>query len=219
METSVAAKTSVFGLIRDLTSETKTFMRQEVDLAKTEISEKISAMGRNATALAIGGFVAYAGLIVLLIGLGVLIAYAFQNSGMNPFLASFLGLLIIGVVVAIIGGLFIAKALKSFSKEKLAPKRTLQTLRELKHGPEVMDKMEDSEDEKKPTSETLQAQVEGTEQRMGETLDELGRRLSPSHINQQVKQKISAKPYSAGLIAMVAGFFSALLLQRRAHRS
>jgi len=217
MENSTAAKTSIFGLIRDLTSETKTFMRQEVDLAKTEISEKISAMGRNAAALAVGGFVAYAGLIVFLIGLGVLVAYAFQNSGMDPFLASFLGLLIIGVVVAIIGGVFIAKALKSFSKEKLAPKRTIQTLRELKHGQVMQEKIEEPEDQEKPSSETLQTEVEVTEQKMSEKLDELGRRLSPSHINQQVKQKISAKPYSAGLIAMVAGFFSALLLQRRAH--
>jgi len=219
MEYTVTAKTSVFGLLRNLTTETRTFVRQEVDLAKTEISEKISAMGRNAVALAVGGFIAYAGLIVLLIGFGVLIAYAFQNSGMDQFLASFLGLLIIGVVVALIGGAFIAKALKAFSKEPLAPKRTIHTLRELKSGAPVMEKSGDSDAKEKPSSETLQAEVEATEHRMGETLDELGRRLTPSHINQQVKQKISAKPYSAGLVAMIAGLFSALLLQRKGHRT
>jgi len=219
MESTVANKTSVFGLLRNLTTETRTFVRQEVDLAKTEISEKISLMGRNAVALAVGGFVAYAGLIVLLIGLGILIAYAFENSGMDQFLASFLGLLIIGVVVALVGGGLIAKALKTFSKEPLAPKRTIHTLRELKSGPSVAERSEDSEAKDKPTSETLQAEVEGTELRMGETLDELGRRLNPSHINQQVKQKISAKPYSAGLFAMLAGLFSALLLQRKGHRT
>src|SRR4051812_36620668 len=61
---------SIIGLFKNLTGEFKTFIRQEVDLAKTEISEKVSMIGKNVASIAIGGFIAYAGLIVLLIGLG-----------------------------------------------------------------------------------------------------------------------------------------------------
>jgi hypothetical protein len=95
---------------------------------------------RNAAALAIGGFIAYAGLLVILVGLRCLLAWAFENAGLSP-----------------------------------------------------------------------------TENRMGETLDDLGRRLSPSHINAQVKRRIQANPYQSGLIAMGAGLVSALFLKRK-HR-
>jgi len=43
----------------------------------------------------------------------------------------------------------------------------------------------------------------------------LGRRLNPSHINAEVKARISANPYRLGSIAMVAGLVSGLLIQRR----
>jgi len=61
----------------------------------------------------------------------------------------------------------------------------------------------------------MQNRVEATENRMGDTLDELGRRLSPSHINAQVKARISGSPYRSGLIAMSAGLLSGLFLRRR----
>ena len=54
---------------------------------------------------------------------------------------------------------------------------------------------------------------------MSETLDELGYRLSPQHINQQIKQRIAARPYRSGLIAAFMGLFSGLLLKRRFRRA
>jgi len=202
--------------VGDLTSELKTLLRQEVALAKTEMSEKASKFGRNAVSLAIGGFVAYAGLIVLLIGLGVLLAWAFVAADMSPFLAGFLGLAIIGLLVALIGGAFIAKALKTMKKESLAPQRTIHTLHELRgtesaKGPQY--------EPAKQTSEQIQNRVEETEHRMGETLDELGRRLSPRHINAQVKQRIQERPYHAGLIAIVAGVVSGFFLKNKFRRA
>src|SRR3954462_3501467 len=124
--------TSVLGLVKHLRDEIKTLLRQEIDLAKAEMSEKISLMGRNAASLAIGGFIAYAGLIVLLAGLGVLIAYAFESTGMDRALAGFLGLAIMGLVVMLVGGDFIFKALKTLWKQSLAPKRTIHTIQELR---------------------------------------------------------------------------------------
>jgi len=67
----------------------------------------------------------------------------------------------------------------------------------------------------KRTSAEIQAQVEKTEEQMSETLDELGRRLSPHHINQEIKHRIQERPYRAGLIAMAAGVLSGMMVRRR----
>src|SRR5881227_2832610 len=122
MQTS-PSKTSIFGLIGDLKDETKTFIKEEVQLAKAEISENISHMGKNAVGLAIGGIVAYAGLIVFLAGLGLLLAFAFEQLGLQPVLAGFIGLAIIGFFVMVIGGVLILKGIKAFKAGSLAPRR------------------------------------------------------------------------------------------------
>ena len=85
-------------MIGDQKDETKTFIKEEVQLAKTEISENISRMGRNAVGLVAGGFVAYAGLIVFLAGLGLLLGFAFEKLGLQPPLAAFIGFAIIGLL-------------------------------------------------------------------------------------------------------------------------
>lgn len=57
-------------LIGDLKENITKFISQEVELAKKEISEKTSTYARNTVKLVAGGFVAYAGLIVFLAGIG-----------------------------------------------------------------------------------------------------------------------------------------------------
>ena len=173
-------------------------------------------VGKNVASIAIGGFIAYAGLIVLLIGLGWLLGFAFTKAGLDPAIANFLGLAIIGLVVAGIGGAFIAKALSAFKKESLAPKRTLHTLQELKGGEKLsMPEPDDDKDETKFSSEELEDQVEQTEYQMGQTLDELGQRLSPRYINAQIKGRLQRNPYRAGGIALAIGIVSGLILRRK----
>src|SRR5438874_5142574 len=172
MQTS-PSKTSIFGLIGDLKDETKTFIKEEVQLAKAEISENISHMGRNAVGLAIGGFVAYAGLIVFLAGLGLLIGFAFEKLGLQPALAAFIGFAIIGLVAAGIGYAFIAKALKSFSQSSMKPEKTIETLKDLKGNEPEYEQFDDStseDEEPKRNSKEIHASVVAHESAMGETM-------------------------------------------------
>ncbi len=223
MQTETAGKSSssLLTLFRTLTGDTKTLIRQEIQLAKTEISEKLAMVGRNTVSVAMGGFVAYAGLIVLLIGLGWLIGYALSTAGLNPMLASFIGIGGMGLVILLIGVILLMKGVKAFSKESLAPQRTIETLQELKGGSAVTsesfakEKEEEEEQADKPSSAEIQDKVQATEARLGENLEEIGHRLSPRHINAKVKSKISARPYRAGLIAIVTGFVSGFLLKRK----
>jgi ElaB/YqjD/DUF883 family membrane-anchored ribosome-binding protein len=209
------SRTSIFKLFKNFTGEFKTLVRQEIELAKKEISEKISMAGKNVASLAAGGFVAYAGLIVLLIGLGWLLGFAFQKAGLEPAFANFLGLAIIGLVIAMIGGVLIAKGLSSLKRNSMAPERTLHTLKELKGGKPVQTEIE------KPdfSSEELEEQVQQTQYQMGATLDELGYRLSPRYINARIKSKVRENPYRAGLIAISVGLLGGLVLRKRFQRA
>lgn len=170
-------------------------------------------MGRNAAALAVGGFVAYAGLIVFLIGMGWLLAWAFSKAGLAPVFAAFLGMAVIGLVVTAIGCVMLLKGMKTLSSESLAPRRTIHTMQEWKGTKAPSDSQ--LRPEEKPSSAEMQARVEATETKMGATLDELGERLSPQHINAELKYRIQTNPYRTGVFVMIAGFLSGLLLRRR----
>jgi hypothetical protein len=210
------ARTSVLGLIKALTHETKTLIRQEVKLAKTEISEKVSKAARNSAALGVGGFMAYAGLIVFLLGLGLLVGWAIHLAGIQALFASFLGLAGIGLLVLAAGGVVLLKSLRSFSKESLAPERTLHTLHELKQrDPQGRIAYEKKRQEEKVSSLEMQSRVEATEGELGATLDELGHQLSPAEISAKMKRRIQADPYRTSLIAMGIGLVTGFLLRRR----
>ena len=219
-EASAATKTSLVGLVRSLTSEIRIFLRQEIDLAKAEAVEKLTWLIRNVIVLAAGGFVAYAGLIVLLIGMGWLVAWALQKAGVQPVLAGFIGLAIIGVLTTAVGAIFVLNGVKRLFSDSLAPKRTIQTIRRLKgaehQGVAVAEKPKPAP---RPSSEEMQNRVEATENRMSETLDELGQRLSPRRINERMKQRIQENPYRSGLLAVGMGLLGGLFLAREFRRS
>src|SRR5262249_26972481 len=132
MEALATPKQSILGLLRNLKDDTRQLLRQELELARAELSEKLSLFAKNATTLAIGGFVAYAGLIVFLMGLGWLIAWALQQAGLQPILAGFVGLATVGLLVGAAGTIILFKGIKTFSKESLAPQRTIHTIQRLK---------------------------------------------------------------------------------------
>src|SRR5947209_11824333 len=131
---STTSETSLFGLIGHFRDEVKTLIKQEVELAKAELSEKISRFGQHAMLVAIGGVAAFAGLIILLASLSSLLAFAFEKAGLARSLAFFIGAFVIGGGAALVGLGFVFKALKAFSQESLAPEKTLHTLKQLKPG-------------------------------------------------------------------------------------
>jgi xanthine/uracil permease len=124
--------TGLPALLRDLRDETTTLLRQEVALAKAELKENASKMGSHAAQIAIGGFVAYAGVIVLLIGLGLLISSLLIRAGMSADLAQWLAPTVVGLIVALIGWMLVSRAKKAMAGDDLAPRKTIETMRENK---------------------------------------------------------------------------------------
>lgn len=121
---------SIGGLLHTLRDESMTLLRQEVALAKAEVRENITHVGNHVAQIAIGAFVAYAGVIVLLIGLGHLLGGALVNAGVDASLAEWLAPSAVGLAVAIIGWAMLARAKKAVAHDDIAPRRTAETVKE-----------------------------------------------------------------------------------------
>jgi hypothetical protein len=109
-------------LLSELVREITTLVRQEATLAKTEISQKFARIGKHVGLVAAGGTVAYAGILAILAAIIILLAQA----GMDWWASA----LLVGIVVAGIGGFLVWKGLDSLRREDLAPRQTLETLKE-----------------------------------------------------------------------------------------
>jgi len=109
-------------LFGDLTRETATLVRQEVALARAEISQKASRLGKDVGMIAAGGAVAYAGLIVILFG----VALGLVALGMAPWAAY----LLVGVVAGLIGGLIAWQGMSALKHADPVPHQTVETLKD-----------------------------------------------------------------------------------------
>ena len=116
-------------ILRDLREETTQLLRQEVDLAKTEMSEKMSKLGSNMGSVATGGAVLFAGALVLLAALALGLISLFSQF-MDRDVAMWLAPLLVGGILAGIGYGMVKKALQALKQEGIAPKRTTQSLKE-----------------------------------------------------------------------------------------
>jgi xanthine/uracil permease len=109
-------------LFSDLARETGTLVRQEVELAKTEMTQKATRVGKDVGFLAAGGAVAYAGFL----GILAAIAIGLGQLGVPWWLAA----LLVGVVVAAIGAVLVQRGLSALRREEVAPQRTVATIKE-----------------------------------------------------------------------------------------
>ena len=115
---------SLIGLFSDLFRETSTLVHEEVQLARVEISEKVSQLGSGVAAIGAGGAILFAGFVVLLFAAVNALAMF-----LPPEHAAWLAPLIIGLIVMIVGYVALSKGRKEFKAENLKPSRTMDSLR------------------------------------------------------------------------------------------
>ena len=109
-------------LLGDLARESGVLVRQEIALARAEMSAKASAVGKDLGYLAVGGLIAYAGFLALVAA--IIIGLAAVG------LPWWLSALIVGLVVAGIGYVLVQKGLTALRNEDLGPKHTVESLQE-----------------------------------------------------------------------------------------
>ena len=108
-------------LFADLAREVGALVRGEIALARVELAEKASRVGKDVGFLAAGALVAYAGFLVLLGGIVLTLALL---------IPLWVSALVVGVVVLAIGGALVQRALVDLRRAELAPRRTMETLRD-----------------------------------------------------------------------------------------
>lgn len=121
---------SLADLFKNLRDETTLLVRQELELAKTEMSEKAAKAGRNAGYIGAGSVLAHAAAIVLLLGLSALLYYGLVEWGISHMIAGWLAPLIVGAVVGLIGYVLIQKGVSTLKHESFVPRKTVDSLKE-----------------------------------------------------------------------------------------
>ena len=122
MQARGGGERSLGELFGDLARDTGTLVRQEVQLAQTELTQKAARVARDAGVLAVGGLVAYAGFLALLAA----VVLGLVAAGLEPWLAA----LLVGAVVAVVGAVLVQRGLGALKREELAPRQTVETLKE-----------------------------------------------------------------------------------------
>ncbi len=108
-------------LFSDLVTETTTLVRNEVALAKVEITQKVTKAGRNVGSLVIGGAIGYAALLA--IGAAVILLLA-------RVMPAWVAAGIVGLIVAGVAWLLISKAITELQRMELKPQETVESLKE-----------------------------------------------------------------------------------------
>jgi hypothetical protein len=111
---------SAFGLLRRLTDELTTLLRQELALATAEISRSTRVLLGGAASVAVGGAVLFTGLLAML---------AAAVLGLATVLQPWLAALVIGAAVATIGVVLVLAGIRSLDPSTLKPSRTAESLR------------------------------------------------------------------------------------------
>ena len=112
---------SIGGLLSDLANGLATLVRQELRLAQAEGSEKLSNALIGVAAILGGLLIAACSLLILLQALVIALA-----NHMPDWMAA----LVVGVAVAIVAFIAIWQGRRHLSMEKLAPRRTIRSVRE-----------------------------------------------------------------------------------------
>ena len=96
-------------------------IRLEVQLAKTEVSEKASVVGKNAGMIAAGAIVGLVGATVLAMAIGFLL---------GTFMPVWLGFLLTAVIFMTIGAALASSGIKTIKGTSMQLERTAQTIEE-----------------------------------------------------------------------------------------
>jgi hypothetical protein len=109
-------------LFGDLTRQLSTLIRQEVELARTEVTAKVGSTARDSALIGVGGALVYAAIFPLM----AMIVFALIDAGLDPWLAA----LIVAVIVGAVGIGLIVVGRDRLASADLAPTRTIETIRD-----------------------------------------------------------------------------------------
>jgi hypothetical protein len=118
-----AEERSIGALFGELSQDMGLLVRQEAQLAKTEMQAKLSKVTGDLVSLAAGGLVAMVGGLALT---AAVILLLIDPIGLKPWLAA----LLVGAVLGIVGWVMLQRGLKDLKRTDPTPRRTVETIKE-----------------------------------------------------------------------------------------
>jgi hypothetical protein len=118
-----AEERTIGELFGALSQDVALLVRQEGQLAKTEMQQKLTQVTRDLVSLASGGVVALVGGLALTAALILLLV---DPVGLKPWLAA----LIVGAVLGLIGWMMLRKGLQDLKRTDPTPRRTVDTIKD-----------------------------------------------------------------------------------------
>lgn len=119
---------SLTNLLGGLAADVSGLFRKEIQLAKTEASEKLDDVLGASKGLAIGGVLAVGAVGVFLSALVIGVAWVLVAVGLSQQAASFMASIIVSAVVGIVAWSFISASLKAWKTTNLELDRTTHSL-------------------------------------------------------------------------------------------
>ncbi|MBA2114655.1 phage holin family protein [Bremerella alba] len=123
---------SLGSLVKEIRDESIELFQQEVELARTEMMEKFAVVKDRTVSIGIGAVIAFAGAIVLLMGIAQAISVVLVYAGMAAVVATWLGPVLTGLVVLLVGGAMVMSNKNKLEEETVVPEKTVQSMKENK---------------------------------------------------------------------------------------
>lgn len=117
-------------LLKRLRDDTTTLVKEEVALAKTEVSEAAARLSGHVITMTVGALIAHAALILLLLSIAGLVTNLLQTEGVSPDMAAATGLLAVALIAGVVAAQMVQSGLKAFKNERLMPRKAMQSLKE-----------------------------------------------------------------------------------------
>lgn len=114
---------SMATLVQGIVNDAQKLIRQELTLARTEIQKDWTDLKQAAAALSVGGIVAFLGVLFL----GFTVVYLLALTAL-PLWACYL---IVGGVLALVGGLLLFQGVNKLRTIQLGPEKTVESIKEI----------------------------------------------------------------------------------------
>jgi len=112
---------SLGDLFAALAADTSTLVRQEIALAQTEVTYKVTRAGKGLGFLAVGGAVAYTAVLAFAAAVVLLLA---------QFIPAWIAALVVAAVVGLISYFMVTAALHKLKTTDPLPRNTIDTVKE-----------------------------------------------------------------------------------------
>ena len=119
----IVEERSLGELFGELSQDVGMLVRQEAQLAKVEMQQKVSTVMTDLVALASGGVVALIGGLALT---SALILLLIDPVGLRPWVAA----LLVGAVFGLVGWVMLRHGLKNLKRTDPTPRRTVETMKD-----------------------------------------------------------------------------------------